>query len=128
MTSTWLKILRWAPRILAILFAVLISLFALDVFSESKPFWAMAFGLLMHLIPTLAMVAVIIIAWRWELVGAVFFIAIAALYVVFIHGQGVWLYYLLIAGPPLITGVLYLLSWRARSSLRIGAEVTAGKS
>jgi len=128
MTSTWLKILRWVPRILAILFAVLISLFAFDVFSESKPFWVMAFSLLTHLIPALVMVAVIIIAWRWELVGAVFFIAIAALYVVIVRGQGVWIYYLLIAGPLLITGVLYLLSWRSRSRLRIGAEGTAGKS
>jgi hypothetical protein len=46
------KLLTWLPRIPGMLFAVFISLFALDVFSEEKGFLQTLIALLMHLIPT----------------------------------------------------------------------------
>lgn len=48
--SAWL---RWTPRVGVILFAIFISVFALDVFGTSSNPWEIALGLLMHLLPTL---------------------------------------------------------------------------
>jgi len=45
------KALYWAPRIIAILFIVFISLFALDVFIEGYGFWETIVALFMHLVP-----------------------------------------------------------------------------
>ena len=39
MKSISKRLLYWVPRILAILFATFISIFALDVFGEHLPFW-----------------------------------------------------------------------------------------
>jgi len=46
------RLLFWTPRIMCILFAVFVSLFAFDVFGEGYGFWKTPLALLMHLIPT----------------------------------------------------------------------------
>ena len=46
------QFLFWSPRVLTILFALFLSLFALDVFEEDRDFWGTALALFMHLIPT----------------------------------------------------------------------------
>ena len=46
------RLLFWTPRIMCILFAVFVSLFAFDVFGEGYGFWKTLLALLMHLIPT----------------------------------------------------------------------------
>ena len=46
------RLLYWVPRILCILFAAFISLFALDVFGEGYGFWHSVLTLMVHLIPT----------------------------------------------------------------------------
>ncbi len=60
------KILYWSPRILGVLIAIFVSLFALDVFGEGYSFWETIAALAMHLIPTLVILVVLVIAWRWE--------------------------------------------------------------
>ncbi len=57
------KILYWTPRVLGILFAVFISIFALDVFGEYG-FPEVLVALFMHLIPTFLVVGVLLIAWK----------------------------------------------------------------
>lgn len=64
------KVLYWLPRILSILFIAFISIFALDVFSE--PQWFLA--LIMHLIPSFILIALTIIAWKYERLGGFIFI------------------------------------------------------
>ena len=58
------QLLYWAPRALSIVFAVLSSLFALDVFKEGQGFWVTALALLMHLIPTFLILIVLAVSWR----------------------------------------------------------------
>jgi hypothetical protein len=74
------RLLFWSPRVLTIAFAIFLCLFALDVFKEGHGFWQTAMALMVHLIPAAIIVAVLIVAWRWEWVGAVLFIAAAAFY------------------------------------------------
>jgi hypothetical protein len=110
------RVLFWAPRILGILFAAFISLFALDVFGEGYGFWETILALLIHLIPTAILVAVLIISWRWEWVGGVLFPALGALYLVMAKGFP-WSAYLMVSGPLFLMGVLFLLNWLYRGKL-----------
>ncbi len=56
------KFLYWLPRILGILFALFISIFALDSFGEGIPFPEAIVGFLIHLVPTYIMIVVLLIA------------------------------------------------------------------
>ncbi len=112
------RILFWTPRILCILFAMFLSLFALDVFSEGYGFWQTIGALLLHLVPIYIVVIVLVIAWRWEWVGAILFIALALFYPVASWGRFHWSAYLAISGPLVLIGVLFLLNWIYRAQLR----------
>lgn len=68
-TST--KALQWIPRILCILAILFVSMFALDAFSPERTFLQNALALLMHLIPSLVLLAVLIVAWKWEKTGGI---------------------------------------------------------
>ena len=70
----------WLPRLLSILFAAFISLFALDVFSESHGLWQTLLALAIHLIPTAFVIVVIVIAWQWEWIGALLFFGAGSYY------------------------------------------------
>jgi len=76
------KFLYWLPRILGILFAFFISIFALDSFWEGIPFSEAIVSFLIHLISTYIMIAVLLIAWKWELVGGILFILAGTSYLV----------------------------------------------
>ena len=112
------RLLFWAPRILCILFAVFVSLFALDVVGEGYGLWGTILALLMHLIPTGVILIVLAISWRWEWVGGVLFIALGVLYLVLAWGRLHWSAYLVISGPLFLVGVLFLINWLYRAELR----------
>jgi hypothetical protein len=114
------QLLYWAPRVLCIVTAMFISLFALDVFNEGQGFWGTAVALLMHLIPTFIILVLLLLSWRREWIGGILFILLGVLYVVWAWNKpfGHWSTFVIIAGPPVLAGVLFLLSWRYRGKLR----------
>ena len=114
MTSKSTRVLFWAPRILAILFALFISMFAFDVFDETEGFLRTLGALAMHLIPTYLVVLFIVLAWRWELIGTIGFAGLAVAYFFIARGHISWMAILFIPGPLLIVAVLFLLSWHRR--------------
>jgi hypothetical protein len=116
------RLLFWTPRILCLLFAAFISLFAADVFDGNHGFWPTLLALLMHLIPTGIVLVVLAISWRWEWVGGALFIALGALYLIQFWGRFHWSAYLCISGPLLLVGALFLLNWLWRKELRTGPE------
>lgn len=118
MNASTKRMLFWTPRVLCILFAIFISIFALDVFSESHGFWKTILALLIHLVPTYILVIILVIAWRREWVGAILFNALAVLYVVWFWGRFTLSTYLCIAGPMALIGVLFLFNWIYREQLR----------
>lgn len=109
--------LFWTPRILGILFAAFVSLFALDVFEEGYGFWEALAGFAIHLIPTAIVLIVLAIAWRWEWVGGILFIALGTAYIVATRGGEHWSAYLLIAGPLVLIGLLFLMDRRYGETL-----------
>ncbi len=118
----------WTPRILSIIFILFISLFALDVFDGQYGFWGTALALFMHLIPSFILLIAVLFAWRYELVGAIIFTLfglgyITQLTITIIMNAGqpeslpwyvaiVWS--LQIAGPAILTGVLFFLNWKQK--------------
>ena len=113
MNMTTERVLFWIPRVLCILFAMFLSLFSLDVFSEGYGFGEAILALLIHLVPTYVVVIALAIAWRWEGVGAILFIALALVYLVVSRGEG-WV----ISGPLSLLGVLFLFNWIYRTRLK----------
>lgn len=111
------KTLYWAPRIAGILFILFISLFALDIFDMQLGFWGTIVGLFMHLIPSILLAIAIVIAWRQEWFGALLFIGWAIWYVASTRGFP-WSVYALIAGIPLLIGLLFLTGWIWRKQIR----------
>jgi hypothetical protein len=114
-TKHWLF---WTPRVLCILFAGFLSIFAADVFGEHYGFWKTLLALVMHLIPTWIVLIVLVVSWRREWVGGTLFIALGALYLIWSWGRFHWSAYLAISGPLLLIGVLFWVNWLHRAQLR----------
>lgn len=113
------QLLYWARRALSIVFAVLSSLFALDVFKEGQGFWVTALALLMHLIPTFLVLIVLAVAWRRERIGGVLFIVLAVVYLVWAWNRPVaGVAISLISGLLMLIGALFLLNGYYRAKLR----------
>lgn len=108
-SATWLV---WVPRVLGIGVSAFLALFALDAFEAGRPFVENVAAFTMHLLPSLILLAIVAVAWRWEWIGGLGFIGLAVLYAVSVGGRLDWV--LAISGPLLIVGLLFLWSWRHR--------------
>ncbi|MCX6708956.1 MAG: hypothetical protein NTW67_04915 [Candidatus Woesearchaeota archaeon] len=109
------RFVYWLPRILAILFLLYLAMFSLDIFDANYDFWGTVLGLFMHNIPVLVLLIVLIIAWKYELVGGIVFILAGLLYIIMTIHRVVWYialsWSLTIAGPAFIIGILFFLNW-----------------
>lgn len=112
------RLLYWSPRVLCLLFAAFISLFALDVFEGGFQGWRTLAALGMHLIPTALLLAVLALAWRWEWVGGVAFAALGLFYIAWSWGRFGWVAPVVIGGVPLLLAALFAAGWILRGQLR----------
>jgi hypothetical protein len=117
--------LFWAPRALSIVLIAFVSMFALDVFGEGHGFWNTLLALTIHLIPSLVLLVGLVLAWRWEWIGAALYAAAAMLYVTWALGRPIspaiklsWI--LTIAGPAFVIAALFLANWLKRGELHPG--------
>lgn len=112
------RFLFWTPRVLCLLFAGCIGVFALDVFEGGFQGWHTVLALALHLTPTLLLLAVLALAWRWEWVGGLVCLGLGAFYVYWSWGKFGWAAPVLIAGPFVLVGALFLVGWLYREELR----------
>jgi hypothetical protein len=103
---------------LGILFALFLSIFALDVFGTGAGLWATLLALVIHLLPVGVLVIGLIFAWRWEWVGTLFFLGFGFWYLVAFWGRFPGSVYWVIAGPAFLVGILFLVDWFYRTELR----------
>ena len=108
MNATVVRLVYWAPRVLAVLFALFVSLFALDVFSEGYGFAEKVLALAIHLIPTAVILASLAVAWWRERIGGALFVALGLAVVV--SGEFAWPGNLILSVPALLIGALFLVS------------------
>lgn len=104
---------------LCIIAIAFISLFAFDVFSPERTFWQNLVGLLIHLIPSFILIAILLVAWKWELAGGIVITILGLAATPFIfsvnsarHGTfaetlGIAL---MVTAPFIITGILFIIS------------------
>ena len=114
----------WSPRVLTMLYAAFLALFALDAFDEGLDAWHTAGALAVHLVPSLIVLGVLAVAWRREWIAAALFPALAALYVAWTWNKPLdpavrWIWWASIAAPLLFVGALFLFNWIRRSDLRL---------
>ncbi len=114
MTLTRTDWIVWTPRVLAILFACFVSLFALDVFVEGRPWTGILVALLIHLIPTYVLILVLVLAWRRPWIGALAYGALAVAYAILARRHETWI--LVISVPLLVVAGLFYWSWRITAS------------
>ena len=101
--STLSKILYWLPRICGIALAAFFIVFtfashgvSVDSLVESSV-W-------------LALVIMTIIAWKWEGVGGLIFIAVGLIFIALTYSRATITGYLAVAIPVIITGILFIIS------------------
>ena len=93
----------WAPRILGIAVALFIGVFALDAIGEGVR------ATMQHLVPTFVLLLAVALAWHRPWVGALVFSALAVVYAASVPARLDWI--LVISGPLLAVGLLFLWSW-----------------
>lgn len=91
------KFWYWLPRVLIIGYILFISVFAADAFEQKQ--WVLA--LAVHLIPSVILVGLTILAWKNERVGGWLFFISGLGMIVFSHS-------LYLALPLFIVGILFL--------------------
>jgi hypothetical protein len=112
-----LPVLYWTPRVLCILAILFVSIFALDAFDPKLTLGQQILGFLIHLTPVYFLITMLVVAWKWELVGGLLLaafglIASPFLYVFNYHRiHSVWgclLIVLMITFPFILVGLLFV--------------------
>lgn len=113
------KVLHWLPRVICILAILFVSMFALDAFSPNLTIWQQIGAFIIHLAPSLILLIVLLIAWKWELVGGIIFIVIGLSLspFIFFHNykmnHSIWMSLGIISVitlPFIIAGILFVIS------------------
>jgi len=94
-------------------------LMSLDVFSPELSAKEIAIGLLMHNIPALILLLVLLVSWKYEIVGGVAFILAGLLYIGIMVANAIKYsfegymisYSFIVAGPAFLIGILFLANW-----------------
>ena len=114
------KFIYWVPRILSIILIAFMALMSLDIFDGNYGFWGTILAFLMHSIPSILLLIVLIISWKYEIVGGIVFILAGLLYgilsvsrvaISFPKEWYVLVWALQIAGPAFFIGILFLIGW-----------------
>ena len=122
------RILHWMPRIICIIAILFISKFSMNAFESYLTIWQQVLLLLVHLIPAILLVGLLIIAWKWELLGGILFtlIGLGLAPVIYQHNfnmdqsMGMSLgFVMIIALPLVIIGILFILSFIKRRKYRM---------
>ena len=105
------RTLLLAARILGIVLALFLSLFAFDVFEMEGSFGEKLGGFLIHLLPTWLVLLAVGLSWRWAWLSGALLIGLAGLYVASFRVPVSA--YLMLSGPALVSGALFLWGWAA---------------
>lgn len=110
------KFIYWAPRILSIIFILFLALFSLDVFQPGLTTSQIALGLFMHNLPSLFLLLILIISWKYEIVGGIAFSLAGLGFIAYGLLKNkididLFISFLVVAVPAIIVGFLFLLGW-----------------
>ena len=113
-------VFHWLPRIICILAILFVSMFALDAFAPGLTIWQQLGAFFIHLIPSYILIALLIIAWKWEYVGGILFTILGLAFCISVfflnyHRNQFTIMQsfgiaLMIAFPFVIVGILFIVS------------------
>ncbi|HCC23532.1 TPA: hypothetical protein DF272_05160 [Candidatus Falkowbacteria bacterium] len=117
------RFIYWTPRILSALFILFLALFSLDIFDLNLDFWGTLLGLFMHNLPSIFLLIILFISWRYELVGAIAYCLGGIIYIILLL-QNPFEWYMLgwavqISGVAFFISVLFFLGWRHKQKNKI---------
>lgn len=104
----------WTPRILGMGIALIAFVLAFGVFIEEN--WTLTRMLvvfLFQLIPFFVVLAILLIAWRWELIGGIIYIALGIgiiIYMIIFRFQ-IWYFSFIISVPLFFIGFSFIIYW-----------------
>lgn len=119
------RLIFWLPRALSIIFILFLSLFSLDVFGNGYNFWQTVQALLIHNIPSIVLLIILLVAWKYELVGTIIYALFGILYFVLvlktILNNGFEWFYLSwvfsISGPAFLVALLFFIGWLKKKKI-----------
>lgn len=120
--------IHWTPRILCILAILFISIFALDAFDSELPVTEQLLNFLIHMIPSFVLIGILILSWKWELIGGAIFVLIGLIMspLVYQHNYNMNGSVIMSLGiiaiitvPFIIVGVLFLMDYRIKKKAHI---------
>ena len=76
----------WTPRVLAMALALLLAMFAADVFLEGNDFWQTSEDFVLHLIPSLCIIVILAIGWHRDGLASIGFLVLAVAYFIALSG------------------------------------------
>ncbi|MDP2423215.1 MAG: hypothetical protein U1C46_03460 [Bacteroidales bacterium] len=103
------KIIKWAPRVLAILAILFMMLFSLDCFDGQPVIGKQILCFLIHNISALIVIVVLIVAWKRELAGGILFLLAALAGSVYFRGFSGNSGVLIIMAPLALAGILFII-------------------
>lgn len=116
--TTSLRFLHWTPRIICILAILFVSIFALDAFDPALTMLQQLAGFLIHMIPSLILTGLLILAWKKEFIGGLIILMIGIVFTPIIYimnyrmnnSVGMSLGIILtITFPFILTGILFII-------------------
>lgn len=115
------KWIYWTPRIAGILITLFVAMFALDVFGMGGTIWQQIGAFIMHALPSIIMGVILVVAWRWEWVGAAAFLLAALFFLrtLFSAPEGALGMLLIFSGPMLVIALAFWLNWRWRGEINM---------
>lgn len=108
------KVLQWLPRVLGVLYALFLSMFAFDSWEGVSSFWEGLLGFFIHLMPVYVVAFALVAGWRWPRLGGVLFLLLAVGFTVAFNWREV-VTLALLGAPLVLIGALFLWDGYARA-------------
>ncbi|MFI5134237.1 MAG: hypothetical protein ACHQD9_00160 [Chitinophagales bacterium] len=114
------SVIHWIARILCVAAICFISIFSLDAFSPDHTLLQQLADFTMHMIPSFILLALLIVAWKWELIGGILIalIGFGTSPMIYIHNYnmnhsvGISLGIIAMINLPfIIVGLLFIISY-----------------
>jgi hypothetical protein len=103
-------LLTWAPRIIALAFAALVSVFALDAFNGNESWLEHLGHFLVHLAPAFLTLAFLAVAWRYRMFGGLLFVVWGLIFTIHFGTHRAPSLFLIFSLPLLLAGFLFMIS------------------
>ena len=110
MKSTTKEVVFWTPRVICVLFAFFMFIYAFDVFNNEGSIKEIIVDFLIRLLPIFILIVLLFFSGRMPWLGAIVFNVIGLSYLIFYWGNFSFVTFIGVAGPMFIVGFFFLLN------------------